>query len=122
MILYDMLSEHAHIRQVPGETRRRWFTSEILDLMIWQDEGAPLAGFQLSYETAPDEERVLTWRRGQGYSHERLDSGEGRVFSYKMTPILVPDGAFDRDALLGVFMPEAASLEQEPCTRDNKAH
>ncbi len=72
-----------------------------------------MSGFQLTYETAPDEERVLTWRRGKGYSHERLDDGEGRVFSYKMSPILTPDGEFDRDRLLGIFLPEASSLDPE---------
>ena len=108
-----MLIEHPHVRQVPGETRRRWFTSEGLDLIVWQQEGGPMSGFQLTYETSPDEVRVLTWRRGKGYSHERLDDGEGRVFSYKMSPILTPEGVFDSHRLLEIFLPEASSLDPE---------
>jgi hypothetical protein len=93
-----MIHEVANTRQVPGEGFRRWFTDSDFDLIVWyagRDASAPIEGFQLCYDKQGFE-RALTWRRGEGFSHEKVDDGEsGRAVQSKMTPILVPDGIFD---------------------------
>lgn len=93
-----MIHEVANTRQVGGEGFRRWFTDSDFDLIIWYagpDASAPIEGFQLCYDKRGFE-RALTWRRGRGFSHERVDDGEsGLGVASKMTPILVPDGLFD---------------------------
>lgn len=99
------------MRQISGETHRRWFSSEGLDLIVWQEPGGPLAGFQLCYTLGSGEERALTWTLRDGYSHERLDDGEGGVMSFKMTPILLPDGVFEKDRVISLFRLESTSLE-----------
>jgi hypothetical protein len=106
-----MLREHPHVRQIPGETHRRWFTSDTFDLIVWQEPGGPLAGFQLCYRADPQSEGALTWTLTDGYCHERLDDGEAGVLGYKMSPILLPDGVFEKDKVVSCFREEASSLE-----------
>ena len=107
-----MLYEIANPRQVPGEGRRRWFTDGYFDLIVWYErEGGGISGFQLCYDTGW-KERALTWRRGKGYDHRRVDDGEvsGRM---KMTPILVPDGIFDYRAIAERFHRESETIDPE---------
>jgi len=107
-----MLSEIANPRQVPGEGARRWFTDSYFDLIVWYErEGSAIAGFQLCYDKER-EERALTWLRGKGFDHKRIDDGEvtGRM---KMTPVLLPDGAFDYTAIAERFRRESESIDPE---------
>ena len=106
-----MLSEIRNPRQIEGEGRRRWFTDDYFDLIVWYDLSGELAGFQLCYDKARTE-RALTWRRDQGYSHERVDEGEipGRA---KMSPVLVPDGAFPRNGVAERFFEASAQIDPE---------
>jgi hypothetical protein len=106
-----MLRELENIRQVPGESLRRWFEDDTLDLIVWFSSEGAIVGFQLCYGKGT-QERALTWLRDCGFSHMRVDDGEGRPRKYKMTPILVPDGAFDKEEALRVL--EGASGTIEP--------
>jgi hypothetical protein len=89
-----MLTEIAHARQIAGEGHRRWFTDKYFELIVWYDRaGGSVTGFQLCYDKTGSE-RALTWRAGRGYLHERVDDGEGPG-TFKMSPVLLPDGLFD---------------------------
>ena len=110
-----MFRELQRVAQVPGEPRRRWFEDDGLDLVVWFSPDGTIVGVQLAYEKGTNRERALTWFTGQGFSHMRVDDGENQPGKYKMTPILVPDGAFDADELLSVF--ESASRSLEPAIR-----
>ncbi len=100
-------------RQVPGEPRRRWFSSGEMDLIVWCDEqGAPV-GFQLCYDLGR-EERALTWKPETGYTHDFVDDGEsGAPTAYKGSPILVPDGAIDFARLQKLFAQANATVPPE---------
>ena len=107
-----MLAEIQNCRQVPGEGRRRWFTDSFFDLIVWyQGDGSQIRGFQLCYDKQSSE-RALTWHRGQGFDHRRIDDGEypGRM---KMTPILVPDGAFDYAVIAERFREESGRIDAD---------
>jgi hypothetical protein len=67
-------------------------------------------GFQLCYDKGPNE-KALTWVEGIGFSHERVDDGEGIPGYYKMTPILVQDGLFDKDNILALFKKESKEID-----------
>jgi hypothetical protein len=108
-----MLREHDHVRQIPGETHRRWFFSDDFDLIVWQEPGGPLEGFQLCYREGPQQERALTWTLSGGYCHERLDDGEPGGMGFKMSPILLPDGVFEKEKVISRFRVDASSLEPE---------
>jgi hypothetical protein len=107
-----MLREISTVRQVPGEPRRRWFTSPNIDLFIWvNDQDAP-TGFQLCYDKQ-HREHALTWTEGSGFSHMAIDGGESRPARYKGAPILVANGEIDAREILEGFLSEAKSLPVE---------
>lgn len=106
-----MLREVEKTRQIAGEPSRRWFSDEVFDLIVWYSAAVDIIGFQLCYRAWPNE-KALTWLKGEGFSHNRIDQGEGRPDHHKMTPILLPDGAFDAQQVREQF--RAASAEIDP--------
>lgn len=110
-----MLAEYGNVRQIRGEGYRRWFTDEYFDLIVWFDRPpgnqATLTGFQLCYDRN-GYERALTWTLNRGYSHERIDAGEGTPGSPKATPILVADGIFDGASVRERFREASAGIDR----------
>lgn len=110
-----MVHEVQGARQIPGEGFRRWFTDQYFDLIVWYDGDNPqgeIAGFQLCYDKF-DKERALTWRRGRGFAHEKVDDGEGPfALQAKMTPILLPDGVFDAEGVTRRLREQSAEMDQ----------
>jgi len=108
-----MLREY-ETRQVKGEPRRRWFSDDFFDLIVWMSDDSTPWGFQLCYDLL-GEERALTWNPESGYSHRLVDSGEGSP-EKNLTPILVPDGAFPGAKILAAF--QERSGEVDPLVRE----
>ena len=97
------------VRQHPGdEGHRRWFASASTDLFIWERGGA-IGRFELCYGK-PHAEHVLAWDARQGVVHAAIDDGEGHAAESR-TPIAVPDGHFDRQAIALAFERVGAGLE-----------
>jgi len=105
-----MLTELKNARQVNGEPFRRWFTDEYFDLIVWQTPENTIVAFQLCYDKGPGE-KALTWQQAGGYTHKGVDDGEGREGYHKMTPILIPDGSFERDPILQRFFDASYSID-----------
>jgi len=106
-----MLQEVEHARQIPGEPFRRWFTDSESDLILWYDApGGAVTGFQLCYNKGHDE-HALTWVEDAGFTHRRIDDGEGRGGHHKMTPVLLPDGVFDSNSVLAFFARESREID-----------
>ncbi len=106
-----MLAEIPKVRQVPGDGFRRWFADSSFDLILWyaDDSQAELLGFQLCYDKETVQ-RALTWYRGKGFYHNRIDDGESSPFKNR-TPILVADGSFPKEQVLRSFRAAAAQLD-----------
>mgnify|MGYP006961791758 CR=1 FL=1 len=92
-----MLREIHDVRQVRGDPRRRWFSDEEFDLIVWLDPEDRIIGFQLCYDK-PTEQKALTWLKDDGYHHSRIDDGDnpGKM---KASPVLEADGRFDREGV-----------------------
>jgi len=105
-----MLREIKETRQLPGEPHRRWFADDVFDLIVWNNPPGEIVGFQLCYRD-PGEEHALTWMRDKGFSHDGVDDGEAQALGPKMTPILVPDGKFDRNGILARFEERAGKID-----------
>lgn len=104
------MREIVKVRQVPGEARRRWFSSSVLDLIVWLDDQGMPTGFQLCYDKG-GRERALTWSQQHGFSHMAVDDGEQSFgIGYKATPILVPCGAADIMMVRAIFKENARQL------------
>jgi hypothetical protein len=106
-----MLKEFNRLRQEPGGYRRL-FTDSFFELWVWYDrQGGHITGFQLCYDIQRDK-RALTWIDGKGFLHSRVDEDEGYRKGGKKSPILVPDGAVDRDRLADLFRFAGRRLER----------
>lgn len=103
------MREHRGVRQIPGEPRRRWFTSEEFDLIVRVSETGACIGFELCYDKRAHE-RSLSWSPSSGFSHMAVDSGEPRPGRHKETPILVPGGECDIGGLYRDFRDASHSL------------
>ena len=74
------------VRQDPGEPRRRWFTDDNFDLMVWYHADGSVHGFELSYDK-PGYEKALRWFDDKGIAHNAVDGGEQNP-AYNRSPIL----------------------------------
>jgi hypothetical protein len=104
-----MLKEIRKVRQIPGEPRRRWFTSHDMDLVVWLDGADQPVELQLCYDKGRAE-RAFTWKPGAGFTHTAVDDGETGDGRYKATPILVADGSFDAARVGGLFLDDSTYL------------
>jgi hypothetical protein len=107
-----MLTEYKKVRQIKGEPKRRWFSDEYFDLIVWFLTGNEIMGFQLCYGK-PGDQRAITWKWPDTYFHQRIDDGENRPGKPKATPILVPDGRFDYEVIAEKFQKESANIDPE---------
>ncbi len=89
-----MLKEYTRVRQIEGESKRRWFSDDYFDLIVWFNDRDEPTGFQLCYDIARTQ-RALTWQPHTGFTHHKIDDGESRPGKVKASPVLVPDGLFD---------------------------
>ena len=91
-----------------GVLRRRWFSDILMDLYVWEDEAGDLVRFQLCYKVGA--EHAFTWDREDGFTHDRVDDGEGYPGSMR-TPILVPNGVVNKPALSALLHGSRNSIE-----------
>ena len=107
-----MLREYTDVSQIKGEPKRRWFTDDGFDLIVWLDQGGEIVGFQLCYDKF-ENERALTWLKASGYMHQRVDDGESNPeLVQKATPILLADGHFDHKEIANVLRERSAEIEK----------
>ena len=106
-----MLREIRPVKQYEDEDFRRWFTDEFWDLYVWIDENDNITSFQLTYGK-PDREHALTWSKKRGFQHTKIDDGES-IASAHMTPLLVKDGLFDKDAIAVRFKSTSSEIDKK---------
>ncbi len=107
-----MFKEYKHVRQIEGEAKRRWFTDQYFDLIVWFDDEENIIGFQLCYDIS-QKHRALTWRQGKGFSHHKVDDGENRPGKMKASPILVSDGVFDYAKIAESFRKKSLEIDED---------
>ena len=105
-----MLRELNNVRQIDGESRRRCFSDADSDLTVWVAMEGTIIGFEFCYDKGKHE-RALRWNRVEGYLHQRVDDGERRELQHKATPILVPDGVFDRNKISRLFLEKSRDID-----------
>lgn len=110
LVKFSMLREITPTRQITDEPERKWFTGNALDLIVWFAASNKVIGFQLCYLKGSDE-HALTWWKSRGFSHDKIDDGEGFPDNQKMTPILVPDGTFDKEELIALFREKSGEID-----------
>jgi hypothetical protein len=106
------MKEFINIRQIPGELRRRWFSSNEFDLIVWFSDDERLFGFELCYDKHGNE-RSIRWSHSGGFQHMAVDDGERNLGKYKETPILIADGIFDARQVYSDFSEVSHMLPEE---------
>lgn len=106
--MYEVL----HIRQNPGEARRRWFSSHDFDLIVWYQDDVHISGFELSYDKQHGEHAIV-WHQKSGFRHMVVDDGEQAPGKYKATPILQHNGHFDASRISHAVRQESNALPPE---------
>lgn len=81
-----------------------------MELIVWSDSRQAVLGFQLCYDKLR-EQRAVTWRAADGYTHDRVDDGElsGR---HKQTPILIPAEGFDPGPVVAEFLARSWKIDK----------
>lgn len=108
------LREVSRVSQVRFEPKRRWFSAQGMDLIVWVDESNRPFSFQLCYEKGA-REFALTWEVEKGFDHSFVDSGEQKP-TRNNSPILRPGGALDSVYVSKLF--EEASANVPTAVRD----
>ncbi len=95
-----------HLREVTcglqqdGKLTKRWFSSQSADLFAWHDNDL-LVRFEFCYNKHTNE-HSLRWQNNAGFTHARVDDGEGNATS-KSSPILIDDNNIDSDYIFTQF-------------------
>ena len=93
----------------PDDLQRLWFCDPDNDLFIWLDNDQPVA-FQFCYHKRKDE-HTINWGTKRELIHEKIDNGETHLISYKMTPIMVPNGKIDQHQTSQLFKDISQNIE-----------
>ena len=80
-----------------------------IELIVWFGASGEIEGFQLCYYLI-DNEYALTWRKGKGYSHNKIDEGEDTPLK-NLSPILIPDGIPAIQRLSRLFAENSGAVE-----------
>jgi hypothetical protein len=105
-----VLEEFKNVRQEPGR-RRRWFQGNLCELVVWYRTDGPVEGFQIHYYSG-NEQRALTWRAGEGFTHSLVDNGSGSPLK-NVAPILLPNGGIPWAEVIGEFDGGSTTLEAD---------
>lgn len=106
------MKEYRNVRQIPGESKRRWFSSDEFDLIVWLADDRRITGFELCYDKRGFE-KSISWGDETGFRHMAVDDGEQRPGKHKATPILVQDGLFDASRVYADFQAVSHTLPEE---------
>ena len=106
-----MLREFPNVRQIEGESRRRWFYDDYFDLIVWFNEQEDIVGFELCYDILRAQ-RALTWHSDTGFSHHRVDNGESRPGKLKASPVLLSNGLFEHEKIAIKFKNASENIEE----------
>jgi len=106
-----MLREIGRVRQDSEHGRRRWFQDDEFDLFVWHAPDDGIIAVQLCYDRQHNE-RAVSWRRGTGFSHHKVDAGEA-LPEAKMSPILLADGVVPYFRMFSRFVDASAELEPQ---------
>ena len=107
------MKEIINVRQIPGETKRRWFCSAVMDLIVWINDKDIPTGFQLCYDKGQTE-RAITWTNLYGFTHMEVDDGESLFGAgYKATPVLISGGVIDTYMVNKLFLANGTHLPED---------
>lgn len=105
-----MLIETKDVKQSKEDVQHRWFSDDYFDLILWQNQNKDILRFELCYDKNKNE-HAYVWNQQSGYTHLKVDDGEGVLGRYKMSPIFIADGYFDRENIAAKFLEAGKNID-----------
>jgi len=105
-----MLKEIKDVKQESGNVRKRWFSDDYFDLIVWENEEKDIVTFQLCYNINVNE-HAFYWVADQPTTHHKVDDGD-RPGAIKRTPVLLPESRYDALKILKKFIDHSGLLEK----------
>ncbi|OIO58625.1 MAG: hypothetical protein COZ46_06145 [Verrucomicrobia bacterium CG_4_10_14_3_um_filter_43_23] len=105
-----MLKEVENVHQSQGPGFRRWFTDDLLELIVWYDDDNYLEGFQLCYYDEEDP-CALTWRSDSSVIYSHIDVGDENPL-VNQTPILHPRQHYSVAMLKQLFAERCPDIDK----------
>lgn len=104
-----MFREVSQVKQINGESRRRWFSCDSMDLFVWINDDNEIERYQLTYNK-PHNEKALTWHFKEGFLHLSVDDGfcPGK---YPASPLLKSDGSLNAVKIVRLLNKNTGDLE-----------
>lgn len=106
-----MLYELKNVTQLEGEPKRRWFTNDSLDLIVWFNKENEIIGFQLCFNKDIDEQS-FTWKYPSYFSLHKIDDGELNTGS-KSTPTLVAGSITTNCIIADQFKENSKNIDRQ---------
>jgi hypothetical protein len=110
--LIDMMIEANDVKQAGSDVRRRWFSDDYFDLIVWENKNKDILGFELCYGKNKDE-HAFVWTKQDGHSHLMVDDGESVSGRFKMAPVMMADGHFDAKSIASKFLEVSRAVDQK---------
>src|SRR3989442_9938332 len=110
-VRYRMLNEVAPSRS-RREPRRRWFSDDDFDLVVWFSDSGSIAGFELCYDKSYAE-RALIWSSSGGDGHFGVGTRESTPLK-NLTPILGAEGALAKDRVIAGLLEVSRNPDPAP--------
>jgi hypothetical protein len=104
-----MLREIRNVSRKRNEPKKRWFSSQSMDLFIWFDIDDSIVSYQLTYDK-PHKEMALVWNKKDGLSHMGVDDGS-RSGKHPGSPLLVQDSEANPNKIISMVRKNLAELE-----------
>ena len=101
------MKEWVGVRQIPGESKRRWFSSAEFDLIVWVSDSHDFSGFELCYDKLHNEHSIL-WSKAKGFCHMAVDDGSKDRENTRERPSWFLTGVSTPDASICHFLKPAA--------------
>ncbi len=92
-------------------TRRKWFNSRDMDLVVWIEDDE-FVEFQLCYDRRFNE-KIVTWRLKHGLTHNVVDDGESKPGKLKQSPVFAENLQLDASFVSGVFLTQTEHVDKE---------
>ncbi len=108
----DALRELVNVRQVPGESPRRWFTSKEMELIVWLGAKGQPHGFQLCFGKRGRDEKAVTYWPGRGISAASIDEGSEPV-GIKASPTLAPNEPVELPLVRAQFLALSGEVPED---------
>ncbi len=102
--------EISHVRQVPGERRRRWFSSQEFDLVVTEDGSGQPRAFELYYDIYSAEQGGVLCREDGALLHCGVDASRGPGGSPATGMIVSRRTVFNAHHIIPRFLDRAAHL------------